>query len=174
MSLENFYYISQIVASFAVLASLIYLALQTRLTAKNQQAIIRQNRATRLMDLNARQCDSVLADVMGKGLSGEEGLTRIEMRQFKRLIAALCYNLEDSFYQHAEGQLPPSAFVSVTNGATILLSSPGFRVAWKASRNAYAPEFSKFMDEILARTPVRGPTDELAEWNAAIALERQV
>jgi hypothetical protein len=37
MSLESFYYISLIVASVAVLASLIYLALQTRQRSKTSE-----------------------------------------------------------------------------------------------------------------------------------------
>jgi len=173
MSLESFYYISQIVASFAVLASLIYLAIQTRQSAKNQQAIIRQNRATRLTNLNASQGDPVIADALRKGMMGDERMTETELQQYQRLAAALCYNLEDSFYQHAEGQLPASAFASVTNGATHLLTWPGFRVTWRATRQAYAPEFTAFMDTILARTPLRTPTDDLAEWKAALVRERQ-
>jgi hypothetical protein len=174
MSLESVYYISQIVASFAVLASLIYLAIQTRQTAKNQQAIIRQNRATRLTDLNARQGDPVVADAMRKGMAGDEDMTATELRQFQRVTAALCYNLEDSFYQHADGQLPASAFASVTNGATHLVSWPGFRVMWKAGRHGFAPEFVNYMDTILARTPLRTPTDDLAEWKAAVVREKQI
>ena len=173
MSIENIYYVSQIVASFAVLASLTYLAIQTRQTARNQQAIIRQDRATRLTDLNARQGDPVVADAMTNGMAGNEDMTRTELRQFQRLAGALFYNQEDSFYQHADGQLPASTFISVTNGVTHLLSFPGIRVMWKASRTVYAPEFVSFMDAIPARTPVRAPTDELAVWKEALARERQ-
>jgi hypothetical protein len=173
MSLESIYYVSQIVASFAVLASLIYLAIQTRQTAKNQQAIIRQNRATRLMDLNAGQGDPAVADTMRRGMQGDETLTPTQLYQYQRLVAALAYNLEDSFYQHQDGQLPASSFASVTNGATVLLSEPGFRVVWRAMRKAFAPEFANFMDTVLARTPVRATRDEVADWRAAIAGERQ-
>ena len=45
MSLEEFYYVSQIIASTAVLASLIYLALQTRQTSRNQRAQMNQARS---------------------------------------------------------------------------------------------------------------------------------
>lgn len=45
MTLEEIYFISQTVASVAVIASLVYLALQTRQAARNAKAAMHENRA---------------------------------------------------------------------------------------------------------------------------------
>lgn len=45
MSIEEIYYVSQIISSIAVLVSLIYLALQTRQTSRNQKAQMHESRS---------------------------------------------------------------------------------------------------------------------------------
>ena len=51
MSLSDWASIGSLVSSIAVLISLIYLALQVRQAERNQQASIRQGRATRMVDI---------------------------------------------------------------------------------------------------------------------------
>ena len=60
MSLENLYYASQIVASFAVIASLIYLALQTRQTARNQRTLMHESRVQMISRDFERMMDPAL------------------------------------------------------------------------------------------------------------------
>ena len=79
MSLENFYYISQIIASFAVLASLIYLALQTRQTSKNQKALMNQGVVNRISDTIHWMSEPRMVDLTTRVQAGETQFTVQEL-----------------------------------------------------------------------------------------------
>ena len=51
MTLEQIFYLSQSVASIAVVGSLIYLGLQVRSAERSQRAIMQQGRADRAVEL---------------------------------------------------------------------------------------------------------------------------
>jgi hypothetical protein len=70
MSLSDLASLGSFVSGIAVLLSLVFLYfqfrqvnLQVKQTEKNQQALIRQNRATRSVDLNMRRAEGSLVDV---------------------------------------------------------------------------------------------------------------
>jgi hypothetical protein len=67
MSLEHLYYLSQTIAAAAVMASLIYLALQTRQAARNQRAQIHDSRALWLVEVIQKSIDPALHDVLAAG-----------------------------------------------------------------------------------------------------------
>ncbi len=61
MSLSDFASLGSFVSGFAVLISLIYLALQVRLTKRNQQISIRHSRASRIVELHLALADPAVA-----------------------------------------------------------------------------------------------------------------
>src|SRR5215472_15316035 len=103
MSLSDLASLGSVVSGFAVLISLIYLALQVRQTERNQQASIRHSRATRAVDLQLALADPGLANVTIRANLDSEALTELELRQFLSLSRAVFFHFEDSFYQHEEG-----------------------------------------------------------------------
>jgi hypothetical protein len=62
MSLSDLASLGSFVSGFAVLLSLIYLALQVRQTKRNQQIAIRHSRASRIVELQLALADPAVAD----------------------------------------------------------------------------------------------------------------
>lgn len=83
--------------SFAVLTSLIYLALQTTQTASNQQAAIDQARTDSLNTVVLTLSQPEVQDVFWKGMTTPDDLTLSELREFTGLLAATFSNAENSF-----------------------------------------------------------------------------
>ena len=61
MTLEEIFYVSQSIASLAVVGSLIYLGLQVRYAERSQRGIMQQGRADRTSQASLAMADPVLA-----------------------------------------------------------------------------------------------------------------
>jgi hypothetical protein len=172
MSLSDLASLGSFVSGFAVLASLIYLALQVRQTKRNQQIAIRHSRATRVVELHLALADAAVADAWLHGSGSPQEISRTELSQYNNLCRALFFHFEDSFYQREEGLLNDDAFETVVAGARLSARSPGFRAAWNIARPNFGGRFLAFMDEVMAGAAAEPPVDlSLEAWKVAFASE---
>ena len=100
MSLEQVFYLSQSIASIAVVGSLIYLSLQVRGADSSQRAIMQQGRADRVSKASLTIANLELARVWQKGVDGDPALTRDEVTQWMLLCRSAFLSGEDSLPQH--------------------------------------------------------------------------
>jgi hypothetical protein len=172
MSLSDLASLGSFVSGFAVLISLLYLALQVRQTKRNQQIAIRHSRATRIVELHLALADVAVADAWLHGSGSPQKITHTEVSQFINLCRALFFHFEDSFYQREEGLLNDDAFETVVAGARLSARSPGFRAAWKIARPNFGGRFLAFMDGVVAGAAAEPPLDlSLEAWKIAFASE---
>src|ERR1043166_8220525 len=150
MSLSDLASLGSFVSGFAVLASLIYLALQVRQTKHNQQIAIRHSRVSRIVELHLALADPGVVDAWLHGSGNSQEITQTQLSQFINLCRALFFHFEDSFYQREEGLLNDDAFETVVAGARLSARSPGWRAAWKMARPNFGGPFLAFMDEVVA------------------------
>jgi hypothetical protein len=172
MSLSDLASLGSFVSGFAVLTSLIYLALQVRQTERNQQISIRHSRVSRTVELHLALANPALADAWLHGSGSPQEITQTELSQFTHLCRAHFFHFEDSFYQREEGLLNDAAFETVVAGVRLLARSPGWRAAWRLGRPNFAGRFLDFMDGLVARSAVEPPVDpSLEAWKVAFASE---
>ena len=172
MSLSDLAALGSFVSGFAVLVSLIYLALQVRQTKRNQQISIRHSRASRIVELELALADSAVAEAWLHGAWSPHAITQTELGQFMNLCRALFFHFEDSFYQREEGLLNDAAFETVVAGVRLSARSPGWRAAWKLARSNFGGRFLDFMDREVARSAAEPPLDlSLEAWKLAFAAE---
>lgn len=172
MSLSDLASLGSFVSGFAVLISLIYLALQVSQTKRNQQIAIRHSRVSRVVDLHLALADPAVASAWLHGSGSPEQITQVELSQFTNLCRALFFHFEDSFYQREEGLLNDDAFETVVAGVRFSARSPGWRAAWRISRSNFGGRFLGFMDGLVAAAAVEPPVDlSLEAWKSAFASE---
>jgi hypothetical protein len=160
------------VSGFAVLISLIYLALQVRQTERNQQISIRHSRVSRTVELHLALADPAVANAWLHGSGRPQEITQTEVSQFVHLCRAHFFHFEDSFYQREEGLLNDAAFETVVAGVRLLARSPGWRAAWRIARPNFGGRFLDFMDGLVAGSAVEPPVDlSLEAWKVAFASE---
>ena len=97
MSLEEVFYLSQSIASVAVVGSLIYLGLQARAADRGQRSIMQQGRADRVSKAWLTIASPELAVVWQKGMDADAGMTRTEVTQWLLMCRAAFTSNEDSF-----------------------------------------------------------------------------
>jgi hypothetical protein len=175
MSLNDLAALGSFVGGAAVLTSLIYLALQVRQAERNQRAAIQQVRASRLADLMLNASHPDLTDAYFKGLSGDESISLLELRQFRLFFRATLYNWEDAYFQHRAKLLDESSFHSTLATMRFTMAVAGARAAWRRQRAMHEQSFVRFVDDLIAETPLVSPRDgaaDLADWQADVARER--
>jgi hypothetical protein len=172
MGLSDLAALGSFVSGFAVLTSLIYLALQVRQSERNQKISIRHSRVSRIVDLQVALADPAVADAWLHGSGNPAALTQTELSQFINLCRALFFHFEDSYYQREEGLLNDDAFETVVAGVRLLARSPGFRAAWKLARANFGGRFLSFMDGVVAEASAEPGVDvSLDAWKVAYAAE---
>ncbi len=164
MSLEQLFYLSQSIASVAVVGSLIYLGLQVRGADRSQRAIMQQGRADRTSKASLTVASADLARVWQRGMDADRTMTRQEVTQWLLLCRSAFLSGEDSFLQHKAGTLDQAAFESYCAGVRSYMSFPGFRAAWKLSAAQFGKDFQAFVDAQVAETPIAPRADLYAEW----------
>lgn len=171
MTLEQVFYLSQSIASIAVVGSLIYLGLQVRGADRSQRAIMQQGRADRVSKASLTVANPELARIWKKGVSADPTMTGEEVTQWMLLCRSLFLSAEDSFLQRKAGALDKAAFDSFSAGASGFLRFPGVRAAWKLSASQYGKDFREFVDALIATTPIAPNVDIQAEWQKAVRME---
>ena len=172
MSLSDLASVGSFVSGFAVLISLIYLALQVRQAKRNQQIAIRHSRVSRIVELHLALADPGVAEAWLHGSGNPDELTQTELSQFTNLCRALFFHFEDSFYQREEGLLNDDAFETVVAGVRFSARSPGWRAAWRMARPNFGGRFLEFMDREVAASATELPVAlSLQAWKGAFASE---
>ena len=162
MSLSDLASLGSFVSGFAVLTSLIYLALQVRQTERNQQISIRHSRVSRIVELHLALADPAVADAWLHGSGSPQEITQTELGQFINLCRAHFFHFEDSFYQREEGLLNDDAFETVVAGARLLARSPGLRAAWRIARPNFGGRFLRLHGRSGRRVRRRAPRGPVA------------
>jgi hypothetical protein len=169
MSLESFYYISQIIASFAVLASLIYLALQTRQTTKNQRALMNQGVINRISDTIHWMSEPRMVDLNVRITAGETRLNAQELYLLNLRLRGILTSVQDTFVQHQAGLVDQITMDAALAATRNFLSQPVNRAIWKGTRATYAPQLTAWVDGMIEKTPRATPVDSVAQFNAHLA-----
>jgi hypothetical protein len=172
MSLEQVFYLSQSIASIAVVGSLIYLGLQVRGAERSQRAMMQQGRADRSSNASLTVANSELARVWQKGTDGDPSLTRDELTQWLLLCRSAFLSGEDSFLQYKAGALDQYAFDSYCAGVRSYMGRPGFRAAWSLLGSQFGKEFRAFVDMQVSATSPESVVDIHAEWQKLVLAEK--
>ncbi|HUE87962.1 MAG TPA: hypothetical protein VMO26_17960 [Vicinamibacterales bacterium] len=138
--------ISDIVATVAVVISLLYLANQIR--AQNREARIAavHEISEAFRNATAHTQDAALASVYVRGKNDFEALEETERMQFVSLFHSLFRVWEDAFYQHRGGRLDERVWNAMVAQYSGYLSLPGFVRVWQIRKHAYSDDFRAFVD----------------------------
>lgn len=155
MSLNDLANLASLISSVAVLVSLAYLAVQITQTQRNQRAIMDRGRSQQVSDWLMFISGSDVFPLVMRGHACDPTLTEDEKQRYRWCIYPLLLHYEDSFYQHREGMLGDAQYTSTLNHMKNSAATPGFRRMWSETRDRFPPEFTAFLDGIVAERSIR-------------------
>lgn len=147
MSLDQLGNIGELIGGIAVIASLLYVAMQLKQNTKITKASVRQSVASRAGDfqLAVAQNDQLLA-VVAK-LFRQEPLSPQEEIRLHFLLGCLFRAVEEAYLQHRDGFLDDEYWAKRGNLMLNYLRYPGMFEAWRDRlRSTYHPAFVEWVE----------------------------
>lgn len=163
MSLEQASYLSQIIGSVAVLASLVFVGLQIRQNTRSQRVVAVDSLSAAIAAINVPAMESpALGEALAKA-TRDWGSASREQRIIAHYFLFSYFKLaENAWYQQRAKVLDETQWAGWATGARMFYHSPGVRSAWwPRRRHTYSPEFQAYLGGTAPPPPDIGSLDDL-------------
>jgi len=148
MTLEEFNYIAEIVASVAVIASLIYVGLQVRQNTEATQVSTSQAFVSTHGEIVLQiSREKEFTDIFYRGLSGLSNLDDSETVAFTAWAIHAFRAWESFYFQWQDGVLDDRLWPGWKTQFCDLFRNPGIREIWGARNHQLSEEFHEFVDQ---------------------------
>jgi hypothetical protein len=172
MTLEETYYVSQIVSTVVLVLSVIYLARQTHQTAKNQVAQMHQARSALFHEYTLKLSEPEFGPLARAAFQAKDELDDEQVHRFYFYASTVLRFFEEMFRQWRDGMIATERWQSTQKSLTGLLRAPGYRAIYKALRGGLDPGFVATVDALIERTRGSSMIDPVKEWRAAVEADR--
>lgn len=153
MTLEAIYFISQIVAAGAIVASLLFVGLQLRYSDKTQRALVHQATIARTIELNQRLTDAHIVALIMKAREPHAAWNADEIWQMRAVIRVIVLHVLDMQWQLRAGLLDGSTFDSVLTVTRGIFSLPGVRICWQMILPRVSASDRALVESLLLQEP---------------------
>ena len=158
LTLEQAYYISELVASLAVIMSLIYVAIQIRQNTQIVKLNSAQNLSHELREsLALLASDAGLSDIHLRAMQNIDSLAPAEKFRFYIFLNNVFRVYESAHYQNSKRTVDPSVWTGIVGNMKATKSTSGYLAFWQERKSIFNKEFQDFYD-----TEVIGNPDVLA------------
>jgi hypothetical protein len=142
------------VGAIAVVASLVYLAIQIRQNTRAVRTATFQGVTDSFNHLNATIAhDQSLARIFRVGSADLSSLTEDEQVRFSFLFLGAFRIFETLYYQNKQGTADPALWSAEVDTMVALLGGPGALEWWRSNPLSFTPEFRSYVErEALARS----------------------
>jgi hypothetical protein len=159
MTLEEIYYISQIIAVVAILGSLVAIYFQLRQNhaqelANAQRDILNQSREWWMLGVENEE----MFETISAGLQDFHNLNRFQKARFHAWAANLQQIVTGVYFQHRFKLINPSSHEGFMRAFLSILNTPGGREWWQISGNTGNREVTAYMNARLAAEATTLPT----------------
>lgn len=170
MTLSDLASIGTLISSVAVLISLIYLALQLRITEKNQRALINQGVLTRTVDMVKWNAEPHISELVTRVFSGETEFTAEEINRLRLIMRVRLSNFQDAYLQRHLRLSDEITYENAFIGIKLLMAQPVFRSMWRRHRESYASELTQIVDRMIRDVPLTPPADSVDQFRSDLAI----
>lgn len=160
MTLEELYYVSQIVAALMIFASLVFVGLQMRAqTRETRYSTMNQILTDYDQILSAWSNDPLAAQDYFAGVNGGLEAVPLERRAAHIfLVSRLLRLYERAHIQRAARRLGDDAWESIHRGVEPATMGKSFKEYWQSRKAGFSPAFVAFVDKEMERNqPIAFP-----------------
>lgn len=138
--------IADIASAFAVVISLIYLAMQIRVQNGEARIAAMHDISVGYRDCLANLADEQTAVLFDKALQDFDSLTQVESIRLIAVVGRMFRVWEEAFMQYQAGRLEERIWQSMLSQFLGYMSLLPFEKVWELRRNYFDPEFAEFVD----------------------------
>ncbi len=149
MTLEDVYYISQIVAVVGIFGSLVFVGLLIRQNTRATRAASHNAVSNSLNEINRMFAENAdLTRIWVAGTSDRQALTPVERWRFDSLARAYLHVCETMFIQAGLGTGDKSVLQAEEEGIRRTLAMPGVREWWTENPYGFCAEFRTYVAKL--------------------------
>jgi hypothetical protein len=147
----------QIIANVAVIASILFLAVQARLGIRMLKDAAERNHMDKHQSVSRMMAENPqLAELWVRGSKlGIMKLSDAERAQFVNFYTYVLRIWEELFLQHRRGVIEEIIFTSNVRILADTQVTPGAEDAWSVRRHLFTPAFAAFYDDMRASSDAR-------------------
>ena len=154
IDLQSLAYLGEVIGAAAVVASLLYLALQVRHSSKAQRT---ENYARALERVSAFQAvlsqDSDLARIFAKGVRDTSELTGLEKIRFTWSLYEAFGSFEFMFQTYKTDEIPEEVWKRWSETVAWWLHFPGVQQWWTNRPVNFTESFTLFVESVIRENP---------------------
>jgi hypothetical protein len=147
MNLQELVALAEIVSALAVMLTLIVLIISIRQNTRSQKALVVDSLAAAIASINVPAMEShALGSAIARATADWASATREERIVAHYFLFSLFKLLENAWYQQKAGILDKAQWLGWETMLRKYYYADGVRrVWWPGRKNAYSPEFQKFL-----------------------------
>lgn len=165
MTLSQLADLGELIGGLAVVASLVYLAIQIRLNTRAVRSSTLHANTELWSSLFLRLAEPEVAQAYVAGMAGRPDVRPLHYTQFFFVCRAMFVAFENQYYQMRQGALDPETYAAYQRSiSTQFLAFRGFRLWWSQNRPVFSPPFVAHVDAMIAEVPEADPEVFLRAW----------
>jgi len=165
MTLSQLADLGELLGGIAVVASLVYLALQIRQNTRTVRASTLHQNTDLWTSTFLRLAEPGTAQAYVAGMAASPDIRPLHYTQFFFICRAMFLGFENQYYQMRQGVLDPETYAAYQRSiSTQFLAFRGFRAWWQQSRSVFSPSFVAHIDAMISDVPEADPGAFLREW----------
>lgn len=169
MTLSQLADIGQGLGGIAVVASLVYLAIQIRQNTRTVRGSTLHQNTDLWTAVFLRLAEPSAARAYVAGMAANPGIKPLHYTQFFFICRAMFLGYENQYYQMRQGVLDPETYAAYQRSISAqFLAFRGFRAWWQQNRSVFSPSFVEHLDGMIAKTPVADPGAFLRRWQEIV------
>ena len=158
LTLEQAYYISQLIGTLAVIISLVYVAKQIRQNTNTIKLNSAQNLSHELREsLALLASDAELSGIHLRAMRDIDDLAPVEKFRFYILLNNIFRVYENAYYQYTQGTVDSGVWAGIFGNMNVTKATSGYQAFWRERRMIFGEKFQDFYD-----TEVIGSADTLS------------
>ena len=154
MSLEHIFFVSQIAAALAIVASLLFVALEVRNSTRESRHRAGEEAYQKFREVQLETAGNAdLARIWDSGVRDVSSLERLDRTRFLLISHVFFKNWESIFLARRDGRLSHELGETTERMAGDLLAYPGIQSSWSLRKKYFHPAFRAHVDARIEATP---------------------
>ncbi len=147
--------VGEIAGAIAVIATLIYLAIQIKDSARAARSAAVTDATTAILDLyHELGSNPQTSELFLEGMENPDSLSKQAQYQFLMLAHFGFMAFQRSFFLTQEGTLDVGIRDSIGTAVHAVNQMPGTHFYWRQRKSYFQPEFVRWIEDLLAREPL--------------------
>lgn len=147
MTMESLGNLGDFISSLAVLVTLVYLSVQTKLMVKATRQQSHSDILARRQELMTLLMDRDFIAVYGKGCSALP-LDALDAQRFTSFAISFLSHTQDTWIQYRAGLIDEQVWEAESSIMAVSFTQPGFLAWWEHGRQFLIPEFARVIERV--------------------------